>query len=428
MKKIGDLHPFHTPNYETCSVLWSSRISEAIGEDDPWQALLQEAVADRGENFGRLERLYLECVVANLICCSRLRRNVRIPCSECRYQYLPPFTERGELHDVQALKCALGWLREKRLIGMRRGTAEKGASSFWPKEALLKKFSRFNLSRITRWDESPCVAMKDKQKHIVLPTPSSKVSEHYRDGLTLVNDVYARHKFSCQQTGVSFCDEFSPRLEAVFNDLSWMHGGRLYASASTRGYNYQCIPSDLRKHIKIDEEETVEVDFRAMHPSMLYASKNIQWRGDYYGFLPHEDRSLAKFATLVMLNAKSRSSALGALECKRNELKNANGLSEKRMSLKDAMLRYGSLDEVLTKAAEHHRGIRGCFYRGVGLRLQNKESQIALEIVSSFAREGVPVLPVHDSFIVARQYKSKLMSRMREAFAKVFPAGNVQVK
>ena len=33
-----------------------------------------------------------------------------------------------------------------------------------------------------------------------------------------------------------------------------------------------------------------------------------------------------------------------------------------------------------------------------------------------------------NSLIVARQYKSKLMSRMREAFVKVFPNGNVQVK
>lgn len=431
LKSVEELRPFHTPNFEWYPIIWSVRVSREPKENedrDPWEQLRGMFLREEQNQVSPLDILYLECIVANLICSSRLRRNVGIPRSEYKYRNLPPFTEDGISHDVASVKRVLRWLREQRFIGERRGTSEKGISTYWPKDSLLKLLDKFNLSRVKRWDNPPVVVIKDRQKQTLTPTPSSKVADRYRCALQCVNDLYAQHLFACPLMGVSFGDGFTPRLKAVFNNSSWSNGGRLYASATVRGYNYQCIPSDLRRGITIDGEKTAEIDFRAMHPCMLYDVKGVSHQGDYYGFLPSEDRTLAKLATLVMLNAKSRQSALGALVSKFDELKYANGLSPKKAKLRDSFLRQRDLGSVLTKASVYHKQVRGSFFRGIGLRLQNIESSIALEIISSFAKEGIPVLPVHDSFIIAEKYKGKLISKMKEAYHNIFPKGKVQVK
>lgn len=48
--------------------------------------------------------------------------------------------------------------------------------------------------------------------------------------------------------------------------------------------------------------------------------------------------------------------------------------------------------------------------------MQNKDSLMALEIVYHFYQKGIPVLPVHDSFIIEKQYTEDLKKEMKAIF------------
>ena len=43
---------------------------------------------------------------------------------------------------------------------------------------------------------------------------------------------------------------------------------------------------------------------------------------------------------------------------------------------------------------------------------------MALEIIYYFCQNGIPVLPMHDSFIIEKKYSSMLKSKMKDVFSK----------
>ena len=43
---------------------------------------------------------------------------------------------------------------------------------------------------------------------------------------------------------------------------------------------------------------------------------------------------------------------------------------------------------------------------------------MALEIIDFFYRNGIPVLPIHDSFIIEKKHSTWLKNKMREIFKK----------
>ena len=69
---------------------------------------------------------------------------------------------------------------------------------------------------------------------------------------------------------------------------------------------------------------------------------------------------------------------------------------------------------------EKHEPIKDSFFCGTGNRLQFRDSQLAEQIMLHFARRDVPVLPVHDSFIIIRGLYSELVDAMHDEFEKIF--------
>ena len=65
-----------------------------------------------------------------------------------------------------------------------------------------------------------------------------------------------------------------------------------------------------------------------------------------------------------------------------------------------------------------HKEIRSNFYRGTGIVLQNVESKIALDVIEHFAEKDVPVLPVHDSFVIEKSHAQELRNVMAAAYKK----------
>ena len=86
----------------------------------------------------------------------------------------------------------------------------------------------------------------------------------------------------------------------------WGVGGRFYY-----GW-WQEIPKGYRKYITIDEGFTIELDYSALHPHMVYFQNDLELTEDAYTRIllvggiafTEENRKIVKQVFNAMLNAK----------------------------------------------------------------------------------------------------------------------------
>ena len=236
-------------------------------------------------------------------------------------------------------------------------------------------------------------------------TPST---ERYRDNLNKINRCFLRHwvDLDIKDKDIpAFEDavgkknkqplDFSKRtLVRIFTNGSFKEGGRFY-----RGW-WQNIPSEYRKFISIDRKRTAEVDFSQMSPHLLYIANYKELGSDdaYDRVLDGEHRDTVKAAFNAMVQASS------ILKSCPNDI----DMSTLEMSWTDLR------DKILSA----HKPISDQFFKGVGNKLQFKDSCIAERIMLNFAEMDAPSLPVHDSFICQHRYAEtgEMEEIMRRAF------------
>lgn len=194
---------------------------------------------------------------------------------------------------------------------------------------------------------------------------------------------------------------FSRRsLHRVFNEGSFEHGGRYY-----NGW-WQNVPSRYRPYITIDGQPTVEVDYCTLNPTIAYALCGADsGNADLYERvldrpLSPEERQIVKRAFNAMLMAGKR-------------LTHApDGIYPSVLGLKWCELR-----DLIIKA---HQPIAHMFFTGIGLSLQYEDSRLAENIMLHFANNGIPVLPIHDSFLIFHSLADELEELMCRLFFEQF--------
>ena len=226
----------------------------------------------------------------------------------------------------------------------------------------------------------------------------------------------------------------------VFNNNSWKQGGRFY------GGFWQRIPRQYRKYIRIDGQPTVEVDYSSHHPVLLYARKGINyWKecgsdndpydlreefasinDDRYPYggavnltghneqarLPEVERTLIKVLMLVLVNTKSEETALKGTRQKIRELA-GDSYSHDYKSLTNARLK-----KYIKAIRMKHKPIASYLGHSGGMELQYLDSQITEEIVHYFSMRGIPILCVHDSYIIWKEYLQDLRFQMNKQWIK----------
>ncbi|WP_421714903.1 hypothetical protein [Alteromonas stellipolaris] len=63
-----------------------------------------------------------------------------------------------------------------------------------------------------------------------------------------------------------------------------------------------------------------------------------------------------------------------------------------------------------------HKAIAGLLYSNAWQTLQNIDSKIANDVMDSLTQEAIPVIPVHDSFIVPESKAHQLRQAMHEQY------------
>lgn len=170
------------------------------------------------------------------------------------------------------------------------------------------------------------------------------------------------------------------------------------------------MPKGYRQYIVMNGKPMVEYDYANLHPRILYAEAGLTAPDDCYSnvypkrpdwIMPDPDnmRKAVKIALNAMLNATA-------------ELKRP----PRTFRRKDCNC---SWEELSAAILERHHLIADKFYTGQGLRLQRIDSDIAEYVMLHFAKYNMPILPLHDSFIIRSGYEESLEKIMQEAFHQI---------
>ena len=241
------------------------------------------------------------------------------------------------------------------------------------------------------------------------PTPESK---EIVDKMKEYNKTNIEHTVSTRD-GQLLCIQG----KRIFNrDLN--SGGRIYID----GGHVQCLSGEERSQILIDGEEVVEVDFRALHPSLIATIGGHVFPKDFdpygikiEGYDPKTLRKLAKFAMLIKLNCKDNVQYIRAFNKAMSLSFNIKELYANKQIPKpivDGM-------EIMFALKEHNFEIMHLFDEISGLKLQCMDSNIAQNVVTYFTQQDIVCIPIHDSFIVQKRYQQELIDVMLWSYKEV---------
>ena len=120
-----------------------------------------------------------------------------------------------------------------------------------------------------------------------------------------------------------------------------------------------------------------------------------------------EIRSLLKVIVLVAVNAESRKQALEALRYKirTTDREEFGWFNEGDYDLKD----------ILNRFVKKHEPIQSSFFKSNTFSVMHIDAQIAEYIINHFTDQGIPVLAIHDSFLINRIGEGDLRSVMETA-------------
>jgi hypothetical protein len=281
----------------------------------------------------------------------------------------------------------------------------------------------------TRVQSSNVIIRETKTKN-VLPIEDFDKERVMRssDLLRKYNEILSKSRIE-----VNGCDIPEIWLRRIWtNDLD--NGGRLYDEGQ-----YQNKSKVARETTLIDQEETVSLDFKALHPRLLYQkeeiilddkfdpypkiklkldTKELNKFKKFYGLPSYNPvRNLTKTAMLCMLNARGQKSAKDAINFSlyRDRQKIGNRVTEG--SRKYCGIPFGTdLSEIMNALEEHNKGISDYFYTGVGLGLQNVDSEIMMKVIDEVIRLQSIVIPMHDAVICKVSDKDLIYNCMREGY------------
>jgi hypothetical protein len=196
-----------------------------------------------------------------------------------------------------------------------------------------------------------------------------------------------------QRDGLKLPDLTACQLYRVFNNGSFERGGRFY------GGWWQKIPKEWRKKILIDGHQTNEVDFSGMLIRMLYHLQGREAEGDPYHLqnVSRDYRPIIKKTLISLINTDQE----GAIK------------APPRRALP---MPWRDFKELI-KA--HHQPISCYFSSGEGLRMQRIDSDIVDYVIIEAGKRGIPVLPVHDSFIAWDTKTEEIKELMKDAYRSI---------
>ena len=247
-----------------------------------------------------------------------------------------------------------------------------------------------------------------------------------RDRMECINQENSRHMATLDGRRI-------PVSESVIYRLGKDGSGRTVIEDSIHGRCYsrtggiQGLHKEERARLKIDGHAVREVDYSALHPTMMYSLRGEKFTGrsmydvgsSWHGGIlsTGEARMAVKMMLLRMVNARSKWMAMYSFKSWWN-LKHGR-------DVKDYIPWLRPLYDAIAKK---HKKIADDFCTGKGPVLMNMDGRLVREVCWRLTQDGICALAVHDSVVVDARYESKAKTVMQEEYAKMFNGDYIAVK
>ena len=270
------------------------------------------------------------------------------------------------------------------------------------------------------------IIVRDKDpktnSNIRVPLISNDKIEEELDQLETINACLRRHCFSLnlsndnlrqiaatdnddgldnQSTDINF---YQTQIVRIYARGQTNKGGRFY-----RGW-WQHVPSHVRRHILIDGNKTIEIDYSGMSMRLLYASEGVDLDLDtdvynlgYDDWMGDKDprRPIIKTYVNAVFNDENERYRVSPRDLKILGVSTQQQLRDKLYS------------------THHQVNLKDRVTSGWGLESQYLDSEIALQLMHQFAIHDDPLLPVHDSFITKKGNELYLQQLMLDTFERL---------
>lgn len=223
-----------------------------------------------------------------------------------------------------------------------------------------------------------------------------------------------RFDFTDKNGDRSSIDLRSTFLHAVFHkkkDGSLTYG-RMHSP-------WQQIPSKYRDGLLINGQPTTCYDYSGIIVNALASKEGVQLPDDPYDvpvvrsyITPEKHRAIVKLAMVMMINNPSKKKTSCALA---KDLNKEPDLSDGEKKQNKAIA-----SEYLNAIEHKYSNIKHLFYKDNGCDYFKEDSDLARDIIAIFIKEGIPILPIHDGFIVQRQHHEFLRKIMNGAWKSKF--------
>ena len=213
-----------------------------------------------------------------------------------------------------------------------------------------------------------------------------------------------------------FLTQWDKVVTRVFNNGGWDDGGRFY------GGWWQRIPSEDRKHIHFFNTPSSEIDYSGLHINLLYriCNKKMPMKDPYViEGIPNEgsNRAIVKIILLSIINANDITKAIKSVR--------------RTINFSQYLYDYVNYNEIkwesyIDNILRAHCAIKEYFFTGAGIKLQKFDSMIAEEVINYFTKLDIPILCIHDSFVLPTNHAETLEKVMKEKFDYVCTSLNLR--
>lgn len=207
-----------------------------------------------------------------------------------------------------------------------------------------------------------------------------------------------------------------PYLHRVFNG-SMSLGGRFYGAA------HQTMKKQYRQHITIDGEPTVELDYSALHPSLLLWRTGGALSADPYTEIAGKagiSRELVKAFLLRLINSEDVADFCRVVSSSGNSSIKAEAEAGRAEDwfIPGVPTGYKGADFVKDVEATFPT-LAGSFGGSIGLELQHLDSKLMADVLAECLRVGIVALPVHDSVIAPQSRSDEVREIMLNCYQRM---------
>jgi hypothetical protein len=375
-----------------------------------------------------IERKHFKVVLLDLYVAWLEHSNLKLSVSRQPAAYKAKGSRYNALHISRKTIDVVDLLHGAGLIEMKMGFYERERrqgkqTRIWPTPGLIALFNRSKLDayNVGRAADEEVIFLRNENGDNIEYEDTPEI-DRMRKVVRDYNELLSRHFIDIRRLDKPWIDlsdgsrlmlgPSRQRVYRVFNRSTFDNGGRFF------GPWWQQCPKPWRREIFIDDAPTIEQDYSSLHIALLYARRGVNYykerEGDAYqidtpSFLstPEQTRQYAKRLLLTAVNAKSDKATFKAFrsDCNDDEDKVGGRLTDKQLSI------------LLDGLRQKHPRIADDLASDAGIELMNEDSRITEHVIKRFTERRLPVLTIHDSYIVNWSYDDLLQQALKEAFS-----------